>query len=60
MHPAWPAAEPLLDLELADVRVPVGGRIVDPRLDALPAGFAFLLGAVGKQLAGAGVQGPSQ
>ena len=54
---AWPAAEQVFDAELAGARRPRWSPHADPRLDALAAGFAFLLGAGGGQLAGAGMAG---
>jgi len=42
---AWPAAEPSFTAELAGARRPAWSPHADPRLDALAAGFAVLLGS---------------
>jgi hypothetical protein len=42
---AWPAAEPVFTATLLGARRPPWTPHADPRLDALAAGFALLLGA---------------
>ena len=42
---AWPAAEPVFAAELLGAARPPWTPHADPRLDALAAGFAFLLDA---------------
>ena len=42
---AWPAAEPVFDANLLGSHRPAWTPHHDPRLDALAAGFALLLGA---------------
>lgn len=42
---AWPTAEPVFDAALLGARRPPWSPHADPRLDALAAGFALLLGA---------------
>jgi hypothetical protein len=44
---AWPSAEPILDATMVGGRRPPWSPHADPRLDALAAGFALLLGAAG-------------
>lgn len=43
---AWPSAEPVFDAALRGAPRPPWSPHADPRLDALAAGFALLLGAV--------------
>ena len=43
---AWPAAEPVFDAALRGAARPPWSPHADPRLDALAAGFALLLGTV--------------
>ena len=43
---AWPAAEPVFDAALRGAARPPWSPHADPRLDALAAGFALLLGAM--------------
>ena len=43
---AWPSAEPVFDAALQGAPRPPWSPHADPRLDALAAGFALLLGAV--------------
>jgi hypothetical protein len=42
---AWPSAEPVFDAALRGAPRPPWSPHADPRLDALAAGFALLLGA---------------
>lgn len=42
---AWPTAEPIFDATMLGQRRPPWSPHADPRLDALAAGFALLLGA---------------
>jgi hypothetical protein len=42
---AWPSAEPIFDATMVGGRRPPWSPHADPRLDALAAGFALLLGA---------------
>ena len=42
---AWPAAEPLFTAVLCGAQRPPWTPHVDPRLDALAAGYALILGA---------------
>jgi hypothetical protein len=44
---AWPSAEPVFDAVLLGAARPPWSPHDDPRLDALAAGFALLLGAAG-------------
>jgi hypothetical protein len=44
---AWPSAEPIFDATLRGVARPPWSPHADPRLDALAAGFALHLDAVG-------------
>ena len=44
---AWPSAEPIFDATMVGGRRPPWSPHADPRLDALAAGFALLLGAAG-------------
>lgn len=44
---AWPSAEPIFDATLLGAARPSWSPHADPRLDALAAGFALLLGAAG-------------
>jgi hypothetical protein len=43
---AWPSAEPVFDAALRGAPRPPWSPHADPRLDALAAGFALLLGTV--------------
>jgi hypothetical protein len=43
---AWPAAEPVFDAAVLGAARPPWSPHADPRLDALAAGFALLLGTV--------------
>ena len=43
---AWPSGEPVFDAALRGAPRPPWSPHADPRLDALAAGFALLLGAV--------------
>ena len=52
---AWPSAEPVFDAALLGARRPPWIPHEDPRLDALAAGFALLLGAA----RGAGTTSPA-
>lgn len=49
---AWPSAEPVFDAALRGAPRPLWSH-ADPRLDALAAGFALLLGTVVDTTAGA-------
>jgi hypothetical protein len=47
---AWPASEPVFTGPLLGAARPRWSPHVDPRIDALAAGFAFLLGAAPEQV----------
>src|SRR5215218_6300964 len=56
---AWPGAEPVFDAAVLGAARPPWSPHADPRLDALAAGFALLLGAVVDTTGGAAPTSPT-
>jgi hypothetical protein len=56
---AWPAAEPVFDAAVLGAARPPWSPHADPRLDALAAGFALLLGTVVDTTGGATPPSPT-